>query len=180
MTSTPCRCCGSHTRHGFVDETARGNSYGIAAVIVCPCRTAALRRTARGHLRRGQRRVHASKQNDADRKLFLDAVIARDVAAIFVVTQGRKLTARSPCWALLMPRLVSAGVTSLVIEGIEGREDHDRRDIRDALLRLGNVGLLAYRHADPATEPLLWVADAIAWAAGAGGHWRARVAPVLI
>jgi hypothetical protein len=28
-------------------------------------------------------------------------------------------------------------------------------------------------------EPLLWVADAVTWAVGAGGDWRRRVAPML-
>lgn len=54
-----------------------------------------------------------------------------------------------------------------------------RENIRGALLAMGRESSLAYSHKDPADEPMLWVADAIVWCAGAGGAWRARIGPIL-
>jgi hypothetical protein len=35
--------------------------------------------------------------------------------------------------------------------------------------------LLTYEHVLPHEEPLLWLADAVAWCYGAGPRWRPRV-----
>lgn len=40
-------------------------------------------------------------------------------------------------------------------------------------------GAATYEHLAPHEEPLLWVADGVAWAWGAGTDWRRRVAPLL-
>lgn len=37
----------------------------------------------------------------------------------------------------------------------------------------------SYDHRPAQAEPMLWAADAICWAAGAGGDWRRRIAGVL-
>ena len=36
-----------------------------------------------------------------------------------------------------------------------------------------------YEHLRPHEEPLLWVADAVVWAHGAGGDWPRRIAPMV-
>ena len=79
-----------------------------------------------------------------------------------------------------MPQIVELGVVKLTIEQIdEGGKARDLKNIRNALLAIDRASDLAYEHKDPAGEPMLWVADAIAWCAGAGGTWRARIASIL-
>lgn len=79
-----------------------------------------------------------------------------------------------------MPQLVGIGVVKLTIEQIdEGGKARDRRDIRNTLLAIDRESGLAYKHEDQVGKPMLWVADVIAWCAGAGGTWRARIAPIL-
>jgi hypothetical protein len=79
-----------------------------------------------------------------------------------------------------VPQLVELRVIKLTIEQIdEGGKARDLRDIRSALLALDREPRLTYKHEDQFGKPLLWVADAIAWCAGAGGTWRARIAPIL-
>jgi hypothetical protein len=81
---------------------------------------------------------------------------------------------------MLVPQLVGVGVVKLTIEQIdEGGKGRDRRDIRNALLAIDRESSLTYNHEDPAGKPMLWVADAIAWCGGAGGTWRAQIAPIL-
>ena len=58
-------------------------------------------------------------------------------------------------------------------------EDRDRRDIRNALVRVDRTADFTYRHVESTNDALLWLADIVAWTAGAGGQWRARIAPLL-
>ena len=55
----------------------------------------------------------------------------------------------------------------------------DRRTIRAALLDAGAIDRLDYGHMRPSEEPLLWVADAVAWAYGVGQTWRRRVGGIV-
>jgi hypothetical protein len=104
--------------------------------------------------------------------------VLEDIQAFFATAHGRQIDARSECWIKLVPRLVALGVTELAIERMQGGEARDRRDIRNALKAIDREDV-TYRHVDPAGEPMLWVADAVAWCAGAGSHWRARIASIL-
>ncbi len=48
-----------------------------------------------------------------------------------------------------------------------------------SLRKAGMVGALSYRHETHRAEPILWLADAVAWATGAKGDWQRRVACIL-
>ncbi|MGH3720797.1 MAG: hypothetical protein ACRDRI_18515 [Pseudonocardiaceae bacterium] len=62
-----------------------------------------------------------------------------------------------------------------MIERLEGVEARDAQDVGDALRKADSLGALSYRHETHRVEPILWLADAVAWAAGARGDWRRRV-----
>lgn len=175
-----CLNCGRTDRLGFADETVRQSRYGIAVVVVCHCRVALVRKVMRGLVRPDLRRVHFSKQQDGDRRLVVKHIVLEDIQAFFATAHGRQIDARSECWINLVPQLVAFGVTELAIERIQAGEARDRRDIRDALKALGREDTVTYRHVDPAVEPMLWVADAVAWCVGAGSHWRTRIASILV
>ncbi|MBV9143340.1 MAG: hypothetical protein JO115_20890 [Pseudonocardiales bacterium] len=96
-----------------------------------------------------------------------------------LVRPGLRRVHFSKCWTKLVPQLVELGVTELTIERVQGGETRDRRDIRAALKAIGQGQELTYQHVDATGEPMLWVADAVAWCAGAGSHWRMRIAPIL-
>lgn len=171
------RCQGVYS--AFVDETRRDPTYGLAAAIVCRCELNQVRKVVRLLVRPGQRRVHFSKEQDRGRKAFLSAVVRTPVRAVFVSAVGHPTVARSQCWTTLVPELLARGVDNLRIEHVDGSEERDRQDIRRALAVKGDPGMLTYRHESAAAEPLLWVADAVAWSASASPEWRARVAPIL-
>lgn len=70
---------------------------------------------------------------------------------------------------MLVPQLVGIGVVELTIEQVDkGDKARDLRDIRNALLAMGRASDLTHAHKDPTGEPMLWLADAIVWCAGAG------------
>jgi hypothetical protein len=180
VSRSACLNCGRADRLGFTDETRRQGRYGIAVAIVCPCRVEIVSKVMQGSLRPGTRRSHFSKLRDCDRRLVVDQLGPENMRALYVSARGRQIDARSECWRMLVPQLVKLGVIELTIEQIaEGGKTRDLRDIRNALLAIDRESSLTYKHEDQVGKPMLWVADAIAWCAGAGGTWRARIAPIL-
>lgn len=55
----------------------------------------------------------------------------------------------------------------------------DKRTLYRAVREYGVVDSLSYVHQRPATEPLLWVSDAVAWCYVKGGDWRRRIEPLI-
>lgn len=179
VSRSACLYCGRMDRLGFADETRRQGRYGIAVVIVCPCQVKIVSKIMQGSVGPGRRRSHFSKLRDRDRRLVVSQFAPENIRALYASARGRQTDARSECWRMLVPQLVGLGVVELAIEQIEGSEARDRKDIRAALVAVGRESDLTYAHKDPVGEPMLWVADAIAWCAGAGETWRARIALIL-
>jgi hypothetical protein len=61
---------------------------------------------------------------------------------------------------------------------IESRDD-DREDERHLVRVRRPEPLLVFEHRRASAEPMLWVADALAWAHGTGANWRVLVEPVI-
>lgn len=179
VNHSTCLNCGRADRLGFADESVRASRYRIAVVVVCQCQVGLVRKVMRGLVRPGLRRVHFSKQQDGDRRLVVTQIVLEDIRALVVTSHGRQVDARSECWTKLVPQLVEFGITELIIERVQGSEARDRRDISAALKAIGQKSELTYQHAEATGESMLWVADAVAWCAGAGSHWRMRIAPIL-
>lgn len=75
--------------------------------------------------------------------------------------------------------VVEAGVSAWTLDDTHpAQRNRDRDTIGHALQRL-DAQHLVYDHRRSHTEPLLWAADAVSWAAGAGGDWRRRINPML-
>ncbi|MGH4013783.1 MAG: hypothetical protein ACRDSL_07590 [Pseudonocardiaceae bacterium] len=74
-----------------------------------------------------------AKEQDRRRKLILSAIASLPVSAIYVTERGESLDARSACWQQLVPMLLTANVSQLVIERLTGVEACDERDVGDAL-----------------------------------------------
>lgn len=90
---------------------------------------------------------------------------------LYEESRGSERNARRDCWTSIIPQLIEMGVTGLYIERVGDIEINDKTSISDALAKTDALGVLSYTHVRPQEEPLLWFADAIAWAHGAGGHW---------
>jgi hypothetical protein len=89
---------------------------------------------------------------------------------------GRPARVRAACLERLVVDAVTLDTRRLVIES---RGDADRHD-RAAIHRLvGKIDNLTYEHLCPHDDPALAIPDAIAWAYGAGGDWRRRVARMV-
>jgi hypothetical protein len=149
----------------FSDESRRGRTYVVAAVVVETHEVATARAELRRFLRPNQRRIHMGKESGSRRKQFL-AIVERAVAGAYVVEvplSGRSIgAAREAAMRTLARTLVEASVATWHIEWmVDSVERRDRRAIASEVLDAE----ITYDHRPPHDEPLLWAADALAWSA---------------
>ncbi|HST63822.1 MAG TPA: hypothetical protein VLM05_01425 [Mycobacteriales bacterium] len=163
--------------HVYVDESER-QDYLLCAVLV-PGSPDPLRSALRALCRPGQRRVHFAKENDARRRAILAELVRLGLRARVYTSPGAVKESRELCLAALVADVAPAGARRLILESRESMNHLDVLTL-DAALRKHGTGQLEYQHLRPHEEPMLWSADAIAWAVGAGGDWRRRVDPVLV
>lgn len=72
--------------------------------------------------------------------------------------------------------VVGTGVTAWTLDDQEANQKmRDRAAIAHALAGVDRRLHPVYDHRPSVSEPLLWAADAVCWAVGAGPDWRRRV-----
>ncbi len=165
--------------HAFVDESQRG-PYLLCAALIDPRDLAAARARLRSMLLSGQRRLHFTKERPPRRRSLLSAMSNLGVRVRLYESTEKQETARQQVMASLLADLVALGCRRIVIESRHYiQNDKERRAIATAV-RLGHAPEdLVYDHMRAHEEPLLWIADAVAWAYGARGEWRPRVAEII-
>lgn len=163
------------SRHAFIDESVRGGTYIVCAVTVSPSDLNATRTALRSLRAKGQRRLHFSTESDQRRRQLLKELSTLELASTIYVAKHRdKTAARAAILHEAVVELRGSGVTRLVLEAREGQDKRDRATIYTALGPHPNPEF-EYTHRKPASEPLLWVPDAVAWAWGRDRRWRQRV-----
>lgn len=163
----------------FIDESARGRDYYLVAAVVAHGDVDALRRLSRSFCMPGQRRWHFVNERESRRRQILESLVATNQVQVGIALgSGRDALVRAEGLRRIAGMLLDCEVTRLLIESREGR-DHLDREILIEELR-GHQTPFDYAHLPPHAEPLLWVADAFAWCASAGGVWRSRIAPAIL
>ena len=163
----------------FVDESGRGSKYHVCVVVVANGDVDALRRMARSFCLPGQRRWHFVHERDSRRRQIVDAIIASgQVTALIYRGKGRDAEIRAESFRRMVQPLLERGVARLIIESREGRDELDRKVLVGQLR--GRTDAFLYDHLPPYSDPLLWIADALAWCSSAEGAWRARIEAVTI
>jgi hypothetical protein len=66
-------------------------------------------------------------------------------------------------------------VSRLVVELAEPEYERDRQSIAEMAAKVPWLTTASVEHLRGHADPMLWVPDALAWAYGAGGSWRAQV-----
>lgn len=163
----------------FVDESARPGHYLLACVTIHPGVVNPSRTTLRAMLWGGERRIHLVNESPQRKRSILAGIASLDVRASVYRTPGRSDRTRPKLIEAMVADLVDRDLRRLVFESRAHLDSYDRRDLR----RLRRAGLvpetLLYDHMRPHEEPLLWVADAVAWAVGAGGGWEKRISAIV-
>lgn len=158
----------------FVDESGRGSKYHVCVVVVANGDVDALRRLVRSFCLPGQRRWHFVHERDSRRRQIIDAIIASgQVTALIYYGKGRDTEIRAESFRRMVDPLIDRNVVRLIIESREGRDDLDRQVLVGQLR--GHPAALLYDHMPPHGDPLLWIADAVAWCSSAAGIWQERI-----
>lgn len=172
----------------FSDESERANQMLVGIVFVSPADIGPVRAELRGLLLAGQRRIHTSDESARRRRVLLDTIARTDgLRAVGLIyrrpagvdrVQGRHLLLGAAACLV-----VERGVTAWTLDDQHpAQRARDRASIAQTLHHLHPDPALVYdgyEHRRSHTEPLLWAADAICWAIGAGGDWRRRVEAIL-
>jgi hypothetical protein len=162
----------------YVDE-CKSKGYYVAAAVVLHTHAVAIEKALRKLTRRGQRRIHFNQESDSSRRFLLSRMCEMEIRVVVYSVKGQhERVARGLCLNALVDDITTGGAQYLTLERDGPLEAHDRRTIREALIR-NNRYELNYRHATPSEYAILWVSDAVAWCCSAGGDWRRRADPLI-
>ncbi len=167
--------------HVFVDET-KHRGYLLVAGVVVPGDLESVRRTLRGLVLPGQRRLHTKDENDQRRRSIATAIAASGVTAT-IYDAGRRYRnereRRAACLHALIIDAAQRGDAMLVLEQDDTLLSWDNQRLIEFTREAGCRDTLRYEHRRAASELLLAVLDAIAWCWAKGGDWRRRVEPIV-
>ncbi len=167
--------------HVFLDES-KDRDYLLVAGVVMPGDLDPVRRTLRGLVMPGQRRLHMAKERDQRRRQIVDAVVATGVTAI-VYDAGRgsrdELAAREACLRAVVVDAAGKSSRMLVLEQDDSLLWWDQQRLIEITREIGCRDTLRYEHRRAREELLLAIPDAIAWCWARGGNWRQRVEPIV-
>lgn len=162
-----------------VDESQRGTRYVVACVVSDVRDHPRIRSDVIGLLRHGQRRIHFHDESLADKRRllgwFAQLPVQLHLFAARVTHGSNSEHARQACLAELVRRTQAASVSRLVLES---RGD-DRLDARTIIRTRAPEPVFVFEHRRPGGEPLLWIADGMAWAGAMRGAELDRVAPIV-
>ncbi|HET9656131.1 MAG TPA: hypothetical protein VFP72_12300 [Kineosporiaceae bacterium] len=166
--------------HAFVDESTSGR-YLLVTTLMPQHQLDAGRQALRALQLPGQRRIHFQSERDSRRRQILGVLCGLPLQVwVRECGESDNLTARLTILSHLVPDLIDAGCTNLVLESDDSIVVHDERAIRAARVKAGiDPDDLTFHHLRPYEEPLLWASDAVAWAWRKGGSWRAATSPIV-
>ena len=169
----------------FSDESERAATMFYTVVLVPPGAIDAARESMRGLLLPRERSLHTTKESPSRRKQILDVVArSQGVSAVTIRYRRRPRVERIDGRRLLLQAatglVVASGVNFWLLDDQDPvQRDRDRTVITHALAGIDRVLRPTFDHRPSRDEPLLWAADAVCWAVGAGGQWRQQINAVL-
>lgn len=161
----------------FVDESIRGDRY-IMSCVLAEARTLRDVRLSMAELAlHGQ--VHFRKESVRRRPMLVAAISVLPVEAFAVVVKRAAGVshedARRDGLSAIVETLQEREVSRLTLDRttVAGADARTIRRVRS------REPLLTFEHRASRDEPMLWVADGVAWAIGARGPWPERLGAVL-
>jgi hypothetical protein len=155
----------------FVDESIRGQRYLMACVLVEAHDMPTMRADVGALAGAKSSRVHFNAELDARRQALLQTFAELPVESFVVICRRRhgvsEFEARGRCLAYIVGALQVRSIDRLIIESRQDDID-DERTIHRHRQRKPS---LVFEHRRGIDEPLLWIADGVAWAVGAGPRW---------
>ncbi len=162
----------------FVDESIRGQRYLLACVVV-EARHLTDVRQAVSELAPAGKRIHFYEGSDRTRRGAIEVFTSLPIR-VWVTVCPRvhgvsEFLARDASLSEIVRRLQREAVAHLTVESRQFDLDDERTIIRAR----AKSPSLVFDHVVGVREPVLWIADGVAWAFGAGGRWAGLVEPMI-
>ena len=159
-------------RTAYLDEAFSAGPVGVyvvAVVLVPPARADGLRFDLRQLFGRRAQRFHWHQEKDPVRQTMLEFIADANLAAVSATSRLRDARVQERARALTLERVLwelrPMRVRHLVLES---RQERNNQRDRRRILAAQSAGIaardLTYEFGLPNSEPLLWVADALAGA----------------
>lgn len=163
--------------HAFIDESKR-DGYTIVVVMVAAHTLTDARAQLRRSLLPGQRALHFKNERDSRRRQLLGTMRALNLSArVYTRRHDAEVTARQACLEAVVEDVAAEDISRLVLELSDSDLARDMRTLTAA--RRKHSASFEFLHLRAPQEPMLWVADAIAWAWPQGGAWKASIASLV-
>lgn len=158
----------------FVDE-CKQQPYLFVGFAISAVKQQSHRRNLRSLLLPGQRSLHFKSEDMRRKKAILKQMLDLDCRVVVVKCRSTpKGTARLCALQSLLTSDLASSCKRIVLE-------------LDETVRLKDHGYLKrqhwiaeWDHRQRHEEPLLWVADAVAWCVNRGGEWERMVRPMIV
>lgn len=167
----------------FVDESCRGDYLLCAAVVPASDITTA-RKAMRDLKPKNRNRLHMKAETRNREQIITKFVQTAPIAEahIFIGSlRGTRTTqrqVRTDCLEALGLYAAENSVTRIVLESCS-QDKQDHAAVTGALAAKGALDRIRVSIDVPTAHELLWAADLVAWAYGAGGWARAAIAPLV-
>jgi hypothetical protein len=164
----------------FLDES-KAKNYVFIGVLVHNGDAPRLRKRIASLKMPGQRSIHFVNEAESRRKKLIQEYLELGVVAVKVTsTTKNKLDAREDCVRALVRLAVSMNCHSLVFDKDESVITKDEMWLKSELRAVNKSERIGFQHFSRHEEPILWIADAIAWCDSRGGDWRRRVEGLIV
>ncbi len=163
----------------FIDEGKR-QGYLLVAATIADGDAGGLRKAVTALRTPGSERLHFVRESDGRKRKVLGELARLGVRTTVMQANGLDdRAARAWCLEQVVEFAAAVGADRIVIETDDSIVLTDNRTLFQALGARDLRERVRYEHRRAASEPLLWLPDAVAWSYGRGGHWGALVAPII-
>lgn len=156
----------------LVDES-KAKKYILCAVQIDQSDSPIARQTVNRSRKKGQDSVHFVSESAARKKQILGIYKQIEMTCTYYVVAGlTEGESRKLCLEALVEDLEINENYSIILDMDENHLKSDRSHIAKSLAKRGMTAHVEYRHAEPKSEALLWLPDALAWTYAKGSDWK--------
>ena len=130
---------------------------------------------------KGQRSIHFKHESSRRKRIYVTEFLRLGfTAAVFRVKGVRGIQARGLSLKKLVAFARGNRINQIVLELDESAREHDERLLSNSVKLIQGKREMQWEHRQRHQEPLLWVADAVAWCLNRGGEWERMVRPMIV
>ena len=158
----------------YVDECNQ-RPFLLVGFSIEPYEQHSIRKQLRQHLLPGQRSLHFRAENVRRKKAILSLLIKANCRLVVVKCRTKAdVSARICSLRTQIGSDLASGCVSIVLELDETVRFRDHQFLKQ------QQAIKEWDHRQRHEEPLLWVADAVAWCVNRGGDWERMVRPLIV